>query len=194
VGEPDVTSAADRAREVELAAKAFTRATSGGVRVTIFDDAPAGGKGFDRVFAGLGATLDAMPAALRAALPVLEQAFGGNFTRQGARAPWAALAPSTQQERRRLGYGPARPILVRTGGLRGHVLAATRRATITKSGSTVRLVVDPRPGMPKYAWLAGGTSRMPARPMVVVTPDQATKVTSAVSRHLRTVAAMNGLR
>ena len=188
-----MTSGQDRVKAVDRAVREFNRAVSGEVRVTIFDDAPAGGKGFDRVFAGFGATIDAMPAALRAGLPAVGAAFAANFTRQGARAAWAPLAPSTQAERRRLGYGPARPILVRSGALRAHVLAATKAARITRTGNTVRLVVDPRPGMPKYAWLALGTSRMPARPMLVVTPEHATRITSAVSRHLRTVAAANGL-
>src|SRR5688572_3973536 len=45
--------------------------------------------------------------------------FSLNFARQGSGdGPWAALKPSTQKDRSRLGFNPARPILYRTGSLR----------------------------------------------------------------------------
>lgn len=180
---------------------AVARAVSSGgplgpvLRVTIFDDSPAGSAGFDRIFTGLTATLDELPAALSAAVPAIRAAFARNFADERERTAWAALAPRTVAERTRLGFGGTGPILTRTGALRRHVMAAPPR--VTRAGRTVELRVRPgrtvaRTGAP-YDALAQGTSRMPARPMVVVRQDDANRITSAISRELRRRAQANGL-
>ena len=58
-----------------------------------------------------------------------------NFAKQGFNfgTAWRPLASSTRSQRARLGYNPARPILVRSGGLR----EATREGILTKDTATV---------------------------------------------------------
>lgn len=189
-----------RRREVSKAVQRFQAQAGGtgqgaGVRVTFNDDGPGDLRGLSRVFVGLGATLDAAPEILRTAgVPAIRAGFAANFQRQAERKPWAALAPSTVEERLRLGFGRG-PILQRTGALRSHVLTAPAKIT-GGSGGGVTLTIRPGNsvrGVPKYEPLARGTSRMPARPMVVLTGPAATKVTSAISRAFRQRAAANGL-
>lgn len=88
----------------------------------------------------------------------LEGEFVDNFAEEGGRLndPWAELAKSTQDERRRLGYGAAHPILLRTGKLRDGF-----RKQVTKNMVRVYNVVD----YFKYHQL--GTPKMPARRMIV---------------------------
>ncbi len=53
-----------------------------------------------------------------------------NFTRQGnLYQPWAALAKSTLEDRKYLGYGPG-PILVRTGNTRSHFVDLNEKGII----------------------------------------------------------------
>lgn len=181
-------------RQVEAAVGRFERTATGGapIRLTINDDDAADTTGVDRLFAGLGATLDAFPDALRtAALPVVRQLHAENFAREGGRRPWAQLAEATVAERRRLGYGPRHPILHRTGALMRHVLDAPAR--VSTVGNAVELRIKPGPvvgGVPKYRALARGGRNLPGRPMVVIDARGAVKVTSALSRYLRTKAAL----
>lgn len=178
-------------------ARDSSRVGSGGIRLTIADDSAAGGYGLDRVFVGLGATLDAFPEALRDTVPAVRAAHRAVFRSEGAagRGAWPALAPSTIAQRRRLGYGPG-PILLRTGALREHVLGTP--AKISRVAGGVELRIAPTPvvaGRPKYRALARGNpaSNLPGRPMVAVGPAAAASITSALSRSLRGIAARNGL-
>ena len=178
------------------AVRAFDRAAGPQpIRLLINDDGPGDTRGFDRLFVGLGATLDAFPSVLRDAIPVVRAAHADVFATEGAagRGAWRKLAPRTLDDRRRKGFPPG-PILVRTGALRAHVLNAP--ATITQGAGVVTLRIAPKPnarGVPKYRALARGGPNLPARPMVAIGPRQATKVTSAISRALRQRAAANGL-
>lgn len=165
------------------------------IGITIRDDAPGNTKGLDRIFDGFGATMNDLPAILLEAVPTIRAAHAEVFRSEGAagRGRWSALAPSTLAERQRLGFGPG-PILVRTGGLRDHVLSAPAR--ITRRGNTVELRIQPAAvvdGVPKYAANALGTDRIPARPMVALGPAASARVTSVVSRALRARARANGL-
>lgn len=181
-------------RQVEGAVGRFNQSASGGapIRLTINDDDAADTTGLDRLFVGFGATLDAFPDALRvAALPVIRQAHRENFAREGGRRAWANLADATVAERVRLGYPGRHPILRRTGALMRHVLNTP--ATVTTTGATVELRIKPGPvvgGVPKYRALARGRRNMPGRPMVVIDSRSAVKVTSALSRYLRTKASL----
>jgi hypothetical protein len=168
------------------------------LRVTIHDDSKANGKGLDRIFEAFEATLDDVPDVFRQALPAIRKAHAEVFSSEGSagRGRWAALAPRTQIERARLGYGPRSPILVRTGALRRHVLTAP--AKITRGSGFVRLEIRPGDvvaGVPKYRALALGapSNNLPARPMVALGPANAARVTSAIQRALRARAAANGL-
>lgn len=189
----------DRNARVRRAVNDFKTSTTGRgtdapIRVTFNDDNPADTRSMSRLFVGLGATLDAMTDVLRGpGADAIRDAFGDNFARQGERAPWAALAPSTIAQRIRLGYGRG-PILQRTGALKRHVTTAP--AQVTRTGSGIELRIKPGnvvAGRPKYVPLAMGTSRMPARPMVVLPPAAVAKVTGIISRALRARAQANGL-
>ena len=195
----------DAAARLREAAARFRAAAggsgrSGGTRLTITDDSKAGGKGFDRIFTGLDRTLNEFPDVLRETLPTIRAAHEAVFTSEGAegRGAWAGLSSWTLRERARLGYG-AGPILVRSGALKAHVLAAP--AEVTRAGRETTLRIEPDVsvgGVPKYRILAkGGTTSLgttiPPRPMVAVGPGQATRITSAISRNLRARAAANGV-
>lgn len=183
-----MTDFEERSRRLRRAVDAFERsAGGGGIRLTINDDGPADRRGFDRVFVGLEATIDAFPQALRAALPAIRAGHAQNFRSESSGfGGWAPLAPATQRQRARLGYGAAHPILVRTGQLRGHVLTAPARISRVSGGFELRIAPSPSVGgRPKYVANARGTSRIPARPMVSLTPQASTAVTSAISRFLR---------
>jgi hypothetical protein len=195
-----------RRRDVERAVQRFSTATAGTgssapVRLTINDDDPANTRGFDRVFDGLEVTLDGMVSVLgsRTVLEAIRAQFAANFDREAGRSRWAPLAAQTIRERRRLGFGP-RPILHRTGALRAHVLSAPAVVARTAGGATLRIAPGPSVnGVRKYRILARGGrtptgGRIPARPMVVLTPAGSTRVTSAISRALRARAAANGIR
>ena len=169
---------------------------AGLLRVTIVDDSPENRAGLDRLFDAFGATVDDFPAIMLGALPTIRAAHRAVFASEGAagRGRWAALAPATLVDRARRGFGPG-PILVRTGALRSHVLAA--RAQVKTSGTgNVELRIRPDDnvgGVPKYRALALGTSRIPARPMVALGSSGSVAVTSAISRAFRARARANGL-
>jgi hypothetical protein len=194
-----------RAAAAKRAVAAFnaTKAPGGGfVRVSFNDDDRADTRGLDRVFVGLDVTLAGMASVLSSGpvLAAIREQFAANFDREGGRKKWAQLAPTTVQERIRKGYGGRHPILERTGALRGHVLSTPAKTSTTARGATLRIAPSPSvKGVRKYAMLAkGGTTptggKVPGRPMVVLTPGGATKVSSAISRALRARAAANGIR
>lgn len=201
---------AQQMRAVRQAVARFQQQTANGasgprsapVRLTINDDDPANTRGFDRVFVGLEVTLDGLTTVLSDAtvLRAVRDRFADNFARESGRTKWAALAPSTVQQRRRLGYGGAHPILKRTGALERHVLTTPAQTRRTAGGAELRIAPSPSVGgVRKYRVLAkGGTTptggRIPSRPMVVIDARGAVKVTSAISRALRARAAANGLR
>ena len=189
---------AELRRAVEAFLQAASRVSSGGgIRLTITDDAPGGTRGLDRVFVGLGATIDAFPDVLRSVVPEIRAAHSAVFSSEGAlgRGKWAPLKPATLADRRRKGFPPG-PILLRTGALKRHVLGTS--AQIRTVGGTTELRIAPSPvvegtGRPYYRAQALGYGALPSRPMVAVGPAAAVKITSAISRELRRRAAMNGL-
>lgn len=194
------STAAALARKAAMLASGVAAARGGGgIRVSIVDDSAAGGLGFDRIFVGLGALPQVMPGALQALIPTIRQEHDRNFTTEGAsgRGAWAGLSERTQQERVRLGYSAAGPILQRTGALRRHVLSAPAEVTSLPDGVTLRIAPSPDVGgTRKYRALALGHSTsnafgrgisasIPGRPMVTVGPAGATRITTELSRLLR---------
>lgn len=180
-----------------------TQAPGGGfVRVSFNDDDKADTRGMDRVFTGLDVTLGSMASVLSSPgiLATIRDQFERNFDTETGRRKWAALRPSTVQERVRLGYGGRHPILQRTGALRTHVMRTPAKVSTTARGAELRIAPAPSVGgVRKYRFLAkGGTTptggRVPGRPMVVIDKTGATKVSSAISRALRQRAAANGIR
>lgn len=191
-------TAATSLKAASAAARKFTADVNaaGGVHMRFNDDDAASTRSIDRVFVGLGATLDGMPAALRDAVPTIRAAFAANFRTETGRKRWEQLAPRTRDERIRLGYNPAHPILVRTGALREHVLTAP--AVITRTNGGVELRIEPGQmvkGVRKYRALAKGDAsrNLPGRPMVVLSPAWVNRATSTISRSLRTRAMSNGI-
>ncbi len=191
-------------RRLASAVVSFARGAQGtpanpGIRLTLTDDSPAGARGMDRVFVGLGATIDAFPDVLRNAVPTIRKVHADNFRTEGAsgRGAWEPLKDKTVARRIRRGYGP-RPILLNEGDLRRHVLGTP--AVIARNGNDVTLTIAPAPmveanGKRYYRVHARGNPdrNIPARPMVTVGPAGAVEITSAVSRALRLRAMGNGL-
>jgi hypothetical protein len=187
---------------VEAAVRRFENALTGKspasqLRVTIYDDSKARGKGLDRIFDAFDITMREIPEVLASIVPTVHDAHRRNFATEGSagRGKWAPLAPSTLAERQRLGFGSG-PILNRTGALEAHVVGTPAR--ITRRGNVVELRIEPDVnvgGVPKYRALAVGnpSTNLPGRPMVTVGPASATKITSALQRALRAHAAARGL-
>lgn len=187
---------------VEAAVRKFEnaltgRGAAGALRVTIFDDSKANGKGLDRIFEAFDLTMREIPEVLASIVPEVRAAHARTFASEGSagRGAWSPLAPATLAERARLGYGPG-PILKRTGALEAHVLNAPVK--ITRRGNTVELRIEPDVnvgGVPKYRALALGNpaTNLPPRPMVTVGSSSAVKITSTLQRALRARAAARGL-
>ncbi len=82
--------------------------------------------------------------------------------------PWAELKPYTQEIREKGGFGPAHPINVRTGAMRGHILDAPPDAHPTGEGAD--LFFPARGGNSgveeKIAVAQRGDERTVARPVI----------------------------
>lgn len=97
--------------------------------------------------------------------------FAVNFASEGrgAGAPWAQLALFTMRERRRLGYPPDHPILVRSGSYRDSFTDETHPRHVSEwdaAGGVWRIVEgssDPRAEELEY-----GRWNMPARPVTIL--------------------------
>lgn len=95
--------------------------------------------------------------------------FADNFAAQraGDGAAWAPLAPATQRDRARKGFGPTRPILIRRGDYLGSFTNSNHKDHVDVVEFTpdgVRISVgskDKRVGP-----LSEGTQSMPGRPVV----------------------------
>lgn len=95
--------------------------------------------------------------------------FQNQFGTEGAAfsTKWAQLAKSTRADRKRRGYKPARPILVRRGWLRASVVSKTsakHKAVISETQITLSSILKTKNG--KYNLLElhqKGTKKMPAR-------------------------------
>lgn len=93
--------------------------------------------------------------------------FRNNFLRQsvGGGAPWAALRPRTQRERRAAGYPPTMPILRRSGAYSRSwtVMGGWRMLVYSTAGWTLHVASD-------HAWafaheLGDRSRNLPARPV-----------------------------
>ena len=127
---------------------------------------------------------DALSAAVR-------QGWGENFAgeRSGDGRSWAALKPSTVLDRLRSGYG-ARPILVRSGHLRGSLLNAGASDSYEQaqvSGNEWQLVVGTEDT--KAIFHEQGTARMPARPFIALSDQAEQRVVSALDTLIAQIEA-----
>lgn len=102
----------------------------------------------------------------------IRQKFARNFTEEGHPDKWVALAPMTVQQRRRLGFGGEHPILQRTRELKRSVVERGHQynlSQVTTGRTKITLVLGSTD--PRFVALHAGTSRIPARPMVVLGDD-----------------------
>lgn len=102
--------------------------------------------------------------------PLFLSAAVSRFSQEGDTASglWKQLAPRTQRERARLGYGPEHPINYRTGDLERHVL---QDGQVQASVDEVSWTWPPTAGDPltaeKFATAQGGNRKgAPPRPVV----------------------------
>ena len=113
----------------------------------------------------------------------VRQAFQENFTRQGSGAGrWPGLAPSTVRDRRRLGFGGERPILVRRGNLRaGYIDRGSPDHHERIWQSPVGLTIESGSADERIALLhERGTSRMPARSVSRLDDGQENRLTNII--------------
>ena len=114
-----------------------------------------------------------------------------NFTSEssGDGRAWAALKPGTVLDRIRSGYG-ARPILVRTGHLRGSLLnpgAANSYEQAQTTGDGWQLVIGTEDA--KAIFHEQGTARIPARPFIALSDGAEQRVISALDTLIAQIEA-----
>lgn len=104
-----------------------------------------------------------------------------NFEAEGRPKRWAALAPSTVQDRIRKGYGPG-PILERTGKL---------KRSLTERGATGNILrIGPKSlkygsSVKYFVYHQYGTSTMPARKMMVAQRQDNSQLSRIANTYLR---------
>jgi hypothetical protein len=138
------------------------------ITVTVGDEAV-----FDRVIQGIQGIED-RSTDLQPFWPHLVTVFQGivaqAFASEGAStgAPWPPLAPSTQAERRRLGFPPAHPILQRTGTLK-RALTVGEGAFIATTPTSMRYLVSQQT-VPYFKYFHGSRAILPRRVPTLLTP------------------------
>ena len=105
-----------------------------------------------------------------------------NFKAEGRPVKWAPLAPSTIADRMRKGYGSG-PILQRSGGL--------MKSLTTPGAPGFSLRVGPRSvaytsNIFYFRFHQVGTSKMPARPMLVFQKQDHTQVSRILNTYILT--------
>lgn len=91
-------------------------------------------------------------------------------------APWPQLAPSTQAQRRRLGYGPQHPILQRSGKLM-RALTIGEGAYVSTTPTTLRYLISEQE-VPYFVFHQSRRprTRLPRRAPVLLTADGRTSL------------------
>lgn len=122
------------------------------------------------------ASIDDWSSPLKKFSVILSDEQKKNFEQQGRiYGGWQPLAASTRKQRQRLGYGGARPILVRTGKLKNSFRTTDmgRRGFISKNVSDVA------------GYLQNGTSRgIPARKMVDISKKSNEALLLLLRKHI----------
>lgn len=130
----------------------------------------------DRVLQGLEDRARDVSPAWPQVVTVFRQIVAKAFATEGGStgAPWPALAPSTQAQRRRLGYGAAHPILQRTTQLQ-RALTIGEGAYIATSPTSLRYILDERNArISTYHQSRRPRTRLPRRAPVLLTADDRT--------------------
>jgi phage gpG-like protein len=123
------------------------------------------GPAFD-VLAALRRRLEAPGELLGAAAPVVTGAIERNFEEEGRPVPWPPLAPATLRQK-----PPGRKILERSGRLRRSM------ATRVEGNAIVASTDVPYAAAHQF----GVAGRLPARPFLLLTPEGAEAVATAVA-------------
>lgn len=108
--------------------------------------------------------------AIRPIQETIRAGFAFNFAAErGDDRPWAPLAPFTMRERRRLGFPPDHPILVRRGEYRASFTEEGHPAHVSEwSAAGGRWIVEEGSRDERADHLEFGTWRIPARPVTII--------------------------
>jgi phage gpG-like protein len=145
----------------------------------------AGEADVDRMLRGLDEAASDLSPAWPAVDAVLHQVIAQQFRSEGAHggSPWAPLAHRTQLQRRRLGFGPAHPILRRTGTLMRSLTDSTASGALRvhlplayRFGSLVEYFGYHQSTAPRKV--------IPRRAPVQLTFDDATELMRPIRLHL----------
>lgn len=100
------------------------------------------------------------------------------FASEGAStgAAWPQLAPRTQDQRKRLGFPPAHPILERTGKLKRALTIGEGAAVVTTPTSMRYIVSQQETPYFKYHQSNAPRTRLPRRAPVLLTADDRTAI------------------
>lgn len=130
----------------------------------------------DRLLAGIEDRTRDLTPVWPAVVTIFRGIIAKAFASEGAStgAPWAPLAPSTQAERKRLGFPPAHPILQRTGKLMRALTIGEGAAVVTTPASMRYIVSNQETPYFKYHQSRGARSRLPRRAPVLLTADERT--------------------
>jgi len=106
--------------------------------------------------------------ALDDAGDIAQKYFGRQFATEGSEfgTKWQDLAPSTQKDRKRKGYKPAHPILVRRGWLRASVVkktSANHKREVTIGGIKMMSTLKTKSGLNLLMLHQDGGTKLPAR-------------------------------
>lgn len=139
----------------------------------------------DRVLAGIESRANDLgpvwPEVVRVFQGIVQNAFDTEGATTGA--PWQQLAPSTQAERRRLGFGAAHPILERTGTLK-RALTIGQGAFISMTPTMLRYVVGSDASYFKYHQSKQPRTRLPRRAPIELTGDNRTAIVHPIRLYI----------
>lgn len=108
--------------------------------------------------------------AIRPIQQTIRAGFAFNFAAErGDDRPWAPLAPVTMRERRRLGFPPDHPILVRRGEYRDSFTEEGHPQHVSEwNAGAGRWTIEEGSRDERIEHLEIGTWRIPARPVTII--------------------------
>lgn len=111
--------------------------------------------------------------------------FSQNFSTEGKRLgkKWQPLSSRTQADRRRAGYGPTGPMLVRRGSLKNIVLVS--KPNIRSNVDNVTTTWGEINDVKYLANQTGSSKNLPARPMIAANKGDMDTLTKSLRAHIR---------
>lgn len=139
----------------------------------------------DRVLQGYEERAADLRPAWPAVVRVFREIVGRAFASEGAStgAPWAPLKPRTQQERARLGFPPAHPILQRTTKLM-RALTIGDGAYVSMQSDRMAYQLSEEVGYFVYHQSRRPRTKLPRRAPVLLTADDRTALMHPIRLHL----------